>query len=77
MRYGPTDQQILQRLDDLVARTMQRCADLERTIAVGMASGFDTAAADVALESSYRALALFRHKLAEVEPRTGHRAAGN
>ena len=73
MKPGPTDTQVLQRLDDLIAQTMKRCGDLERAIAAGLASGFDTAAADVALVASYRALALYKEKLAGLERRMGHR----
>ena len=73
MKFGPTDREIFQRLEDLIVQTMQRCATLERALADGLANGSDTSAADAALEASYRALRIFKDKLHDVEQRLASR----
>jgi len=75
MRFGATDEEVLSRLHGLMVDTLQRCTDLERTIAVAAASGFSTDAPDAALAASYNSLRMFRERVAELQQRIDRKAS--
>jgi len=67
MARGPTDEEVLARLQGLIEDTMHRCFVLERAIRVGLREGHPTKSAEDALQASQHALGRFRLHLAQTE----------
>lgn len=69
MNSNDSDARSCERLHGLIADTLQRCTNLERTVAACLASGLSPDLADAALAASYNSLRAFREHLAQLEAR--------